>query len=146
MIERAQQRLREQETGEYNFAQMYKHSQATPPLIDCATYSVPVEIRSSPGRGRGLFTTRKVSAGELLIYEKALGYGYIRKYHSAVTTVMINMTTKEMILGAQVDLLTKLVQKRYLDSETARAFGELYSGEHETVSFSKVNGRPVVDR
>ncbi len=48
--------------------------QADALAVDCATYSGPVEVRESlPGRGRGLFTTRKVTAGELLC-EKAFEY------------------------------------------------------------------------
>ena len=32
----------------------------------------PVEVRESPGRGRGLFATRRISAGSLVLAEKAL--------------------------------------------------------------------------
>lgn len=145
MLDRVKQRLREEEIGEYDFLHMYKQARATPPFIDCASYSVPVEIRSSPGRGRGLFTTRKVSAGELLVCEKAIGYAYVDKGSSAKVTVLMNMATQRMTVGGQADLLTQLVQKLYHDPEAARAFGELYHGSHKTVAFSEVDGRPVVD-
>ena len=72
--DRINERLKEQQTGEYNFKQMCKQAESTLPFIDCATFSAPVEIRESPGRGKGLFTTRAVSAGELLLCEKAFAY------------------------------------------------------------------------
>jgi hypothetical protein len=75
-MDRAKARLHEQQTGEYGFEKMYRQANATPPIIDCATFSKPVEIRPSPGRGRGLFTTRTVAAGELLLCEKAFSYCY----------------------------------------------------------------------
>lgn len=81
MIERVQDRLREQQTGQYDFRRMYKQARATPPLIDCGTYTMAVEIKDSPGKGRGVFTTRKVLAGELLICEKAFAYIYGGKDH-----------------------------------------------------------------
>ncbi|KAF5549502.1 TPR domain-containing protein [Fusarium mexicanum] len=74
--DRLNERLNEQRTGKYKFKQMYKQAEKTPPLIDCATFSAPVEIRESPGRGKGLFTTKAVSAGELLLCEKAFSYSF----------------------------------------------------------------------
>ncbi|KAH8753102.1 hypothetical protein F5883DRAFT_691147 [Diaporthe sp. PMI_573] len=83
MIHRAQARLEEQQTGKYDFRRMYKQAKATPPLIDCATYTAPVEIRNSPGKGRGLFTTKKVLAGEMLLCEKAFGHLHHGNYEAA---------------------------------------------------------------
>lgn len=145
MIDRIGARIREQEYGEYSFSWMHKQARNTPPLIDCATYSAPVEIRASPGRGRGMFTTRKVSAGELLVCEKAIGYAYVDKDHSERMTVLMNVATKAMTVGGQAELLSQLVQKLYHDPEAARAFGEMYHGDHEKTAFSEVDGRPVVD-
>lgn len=124
---------------------MYKQIRKTPPLVDCATYSAPVEIKSSPGLGHGLFTTRQVLAGELLVCEKALGYAHVDKDSSAKVTVLINLATKRMTVGGQADLLTQIVQKLYHDPEAARSFVELYHRNDETSSYSEVEGRPVVD-
>lgn len=145
MIDSVEARLREQENGEYSFGQMYKQARNTPPLIDCATYSAPVEIRASPGRGRGLFTTRKVSAGALLVCEKALGYSYAGEDHLTRTNILMNIATERTTIGGQANVLSQLVQKLYHDPEAARAFGELYHGDYETVEFSEVDGRPVID-
>ena len=75
-ITRVQQRLNEEQKGLYQFSDMYKQAESTPPLIDCATYVGSVAVRDSPGRGKGLFTTKPVKAGELLLCEKAFVYSY----------------------------------------------------------------------
>ncbi|KAB5582423.1 TPR domain protein [Coniochaeta sp. 2T2.1] len=146
MTLRTKARLHEQQTGEYNFRQMYKQAKATPPLIDCATYS-PVEIRVSPGRGRGLFTTRKVAAGELLICEKAFGYCYASKDEpgGANITFLMNVANKRGVMGGQATLLTQLVQKMYHDSNAAQSFAKLHHGDYKAVPVDDVDGKPVVD-
>ena len=147
MITRTKARLDEQLTGEYNFHQMYKQAKVTPPLIDCATYCAPVEIRVSPGRGRGLFTTRKVAAGELLICEKAFGYCYASRDEpgGANVTILMNVATKTGNAGGQATLLTQMVQKMYHDSNAAQSLARLHHGHYKAVPVADVDGKPVVD-
>lgn len=123
--------------GHYDFRHMYKQAEATPPLIDCATYTMPVEIRNSPGKGRGIFTTRKVLAGEMLICEKAFGYVYGGKDHPRSK----NMTEA----GVNADLCTQIVQKLAHNVEDVRLFGNLYHGDYEAASVYQIDGKPVVD-
>lgn len=137
MIDRVQERLREQQTGQYDFHRMYKQARATPPLIDCGTYTVPVEIRDSPGKGRGVFTTRKVLAGELLVCEKAFGYIYGGKDHPD--------SRGKTVLDVHADLVTQMVQKMFHNIEDARLVGDLYHGDYDAVSSCEVDGKPVVD-
>ena len=40
--------------------------------LDAANFIGPIEIKWSPGKGRGLFLTRDVRAGELLLVEDAI--------------------------------------------------------------------------
>ncbi|OIW27209.1 SET domain-containing protein [Coniochaeta ligniaria NRRL 30616] len=147
MVSRVKTRLHEQQTGEYNFDQMYRQAKATPPLIDCATYSAPVEVRESPGRGRGLFTTRKVAASELLLCEKAFGYSSVADDQKYVTgpTLLIDLDSKKALIGGQASLLRQLVQKLYHDPEAAQSFTKLHAGEYGPVTVTEVDGRQVVD-
>lgn len=145
MLARVKTRLREQNTGVYDFGRMRKQARAMLPLIDVATYSAPVEICSSPQRGRGLFTTRNVVAGELLLCEKAVGYKYAGEEDKRSCTFLMNVTTKRMTMGGQADVLTQLVQKLYHDPELSRAFAEVYDGDYNAVSVADVDGKPVVD-
>lgn len=100
---------------------MYEEAQATPPLLDYAAYSVPVEVRESLGRGRGLFTTLAVTAGDLLLCEKAFAYAFSSDDEPNSRTLM-NMTTKKLTLGGQAILLTDVAQKVYHRSSFSTDF------------------------
>lgn len=126
LVQRVKARIREQQTGQYDFISMYKQAQATPPQIDCATYSAPVVVKHSPGRGRGLFTTRKVAIGELLLCEKAFAYE-----HAGI--------------AGQTRLSTQVIQRLYDNPADALLFNNLYSGEYQPVWNAKADGRPIVN-
>jgi hypothetical protein len=145
MMSRVKARIHEQQTGDYNFPQMYRQAKATPPLIDCATYSVPVQVRESPGRGRGLFTTKKVAAGELLLCEKAFGYCYAAEDAASNITFLMNIDKKTGVMGGQATLLTQLVQKTYHDPAALRASRGLHHGDYQPVDVTEADGMPVVD-
>lgn len=140
MIERAQARLQEQQTGQYDFRHMYKQAEATPPLIDCATYTMPVEIRDSLRNGRGVFVTKKVLAGEMLVCEKAFGYIYGGKDGAYGS----NMTDSQD-LHMQADLAAQISQKLFHNIEEARSFVNLHHGDFKTVPVYEVDGKLVVD-
>ncbi|KAF3067402.1 Protein unc-45 like protein B [Daldinia childiae] len=147
-IKRVKQRLREEEKGSYQFNNMYKQAEDTPPLIDCATYVGSVAVRDSPGRGKGLFTTKVVKAGELLLCEKAFAYSYAgndSNVGKSNTTVLMNWHTNIMSMGGQANLITQIVQKLYRNHDGGKVFTELYHGDYTPVAISEVDGAPVVD-
>ncbi|KAI1068277.1 hypothetical protein LB507_004252 [Fusarium sp. FIESC RH6] len=144
--DRINERLKEQQTGEYNFKEMYKQAESTPPFIDCATFSALVEIRESPGRGKGLFTTRAVSAGELLLCEKAFAYSFAGDEQSRKQTkILMNLATKRMVMGGQAHLLTLLVQRLYHNSSFSAEFGDLHHADYQKATVLETDGTPVVD-
>lgn len=68
---RAQSRTVEQKSGVYNFKELQANAKKLrPPHLDHATYIGPVEIRQIESKGRGLFVTKAVKAGELLCAKK----------------------------------------------------------------------------
>ncbi|PHH85191.1 hypothetical protein CDD83_778 [Cordyceps sp. RAO-2017] len=141
-LDRAQARLREQQTGEYDFRRMYRQSKATPPLVDCATFSSAVEVRASPGRGLGLFTKTPVSAGQLLLCEKAFAYSHCG---DDSTRVLMNLCTKRMTAGSQAHLFTQVVQKLYHNPERSRPFRQLHRGAYAADTVLECDELPVVD-
>ncbi|UZP40264.1 hypothetical protein NXS19_008080 [Fusarium pseudograminearum] len=127
-MQRVKSRLLEQRIGKYKFN------------------LIPVEIRDSPGRGRGLFTTKSVSAGDLLLVEKAFSYSYMDENRLwDQITYMINLTTKRATAGASANLWPQVVQKLYNDSESLSAFQDLFDGGYQKVTVSECDGAPVVD-
>ncbi|KAK2029870.1 hypothetical protein LX32DRAFT_692917 [Colletotrichum zoysiae] len=138
-LERTGRRIVEQVTGGFKWKHMHKQAKETPPIIDCATYSSPVEIRDSTGRGRGLFTTKPVKAGELLLCEKAFSYVYAdQNDHTASKNlkVLMNLDSKKMTMGGQATLVSTVVQKLYHNPEAASRFMDLYHGDYEVVNAS----------
>ncbi|KAI1107497.1 hypothetical protein F4804DRAFT_161755 [Jackrogersella minutella] len=142
------QRLQEEETGSYQFSSMYKQAKATPPLIDCATYIGSVAVRDSPLKGKGLFTTKRVKAGELLLCEKAFTYSYAdadAPIGCSNTTVLMNLSSKKIILGGVVNLIVQTVQKLYHNHTGAEIFTDLHHGDYAPVNRSEVDGTPIID-
>ncbi|KAI1476077.1 hypothetical protein F4774DRAFT_262798 [Daldinia eschscholtzii] len=147
-ITRVQQRLNEEQKGSYRFSDMYKQAESTPPLIDCATYVGSVAVRDSPGRGKGLFTTKPVKAGELLLCEKAFVYSYAddeSDVGKSNMTVLMNFHTNSVCMGGQANLITETVQKLYHNPSEAKVFTELHHGDYKPVTASEADGVPVVD-
>ncbi|KAK1987186.1 hypothetical protein LZ30DRAFT_199836 [Colletotrichum cereale] len=146
-LERTGRRIVEQATGDFKWKNMHKQAKLTPPTIDCATYSSPVEVRGSPGRGRGLFTTEAVKAGELLICEKAFSYVYVDQ-NDPVTSknlkILMNLDSKKMTMGGQATLISTVVQKLHHNPEAASRFMELHHGDYKVADASQ-EGPLVVD-
>jgi len=87
-------------------------------------------VKESPGRGRGLFTTKAVKAGELLSCEKAFAYCYADnpEEHSL-----------------EDDLITAIVQKLRRNPSLLLEFVTLAHGSYESVAVLESDSRPVID-
>jgi hypothetical protein len=76
-LQRGIDRLIEQERCRHQFSKLYDEvTMLRPPVLDHATYIGPVAVKSAGHRGRGLFTTKEVKAGDLLC-EKELGLAFV---------------------------------------------------------------------
>ncbi|KAK6403149.1 hypothetical protein LTR95_018991, partial [Oleoguttula sp. CCFEE 5521] len=70
-LRRADQRLREQETGVYDFNRIRYLLSAARPRVDAADHYRHTVVKDTPTAGRGLFATKDFAAGELILCEKA---------------------------------------------------------------------------
>ncbi|OAR02140.1 hypothetical protein LLEC1_07556 [Akanthomyces lecanii] len=142
-------RLRECNDGIYNWEDMQHQAKKGDRLIDCGTFSKNVEIRQSPGKGRGLFTTKSVVAGDLLICEKAFSYSFLdtdngTKEHQNI--LLLSAQPMQALLGGQVQNLTRIIQKLYHEPETAASFLEMNHGNYVPLEHGLlVDSKPVVD-
>ncbi|OAA50848.1 TPR domain protein [Beauveria brongniartii RCEF 3172] len=143
-MNRVKARLREKNDGAYSFASMYKQARQSPALIDCATFSEPVEIRESPGRGRGLFTVNAVKAGDLLLCEKAFVYKQC-DVNSRRQSVLMDLGQKRGFAGGQAEILTQAVQNLYHNPEYSRPFLQLHRGDYKAVRRQRADGNPIAD-
>lgn len=142
-------RLEEQKTGTYNFESILQEvSIIRPPHLDHATFVGPVVIKESAGRGRGLFTTEAVKAGQLVLCEKAFAHCYANKAEpesSSEITLLADIDTKRMFIGTQGDLNTIIVQKLWHNPSLRDQFTSLYRGSYQTVKISDVDNTPIID-
>lgn len=149
---RAQSRIVEQKSGVYNFKELQANAkQLRPPHLDHATYIGPVEIRQTESKGRGLFVTKAVKAGELLLCEKAFSHAHADEGASdgnaniQKMNLLIDPETGCGLMGARADLIMLTVQKLYRNPSLAQAFTTLCHGTYEGVSTATVDGKPIVD-
>ncbi|KAK2765676.1 hypothetical protein FQN54_008532 [Arachnomyces sp. PD_36] len=144
---RAMARLTEQESGKYQFKRLQLEARKIrPPKLDHATYIGPVAVRPTESRGRGLFTTEAVKAGDLLFCEKAFAYAfYDSDDANKALPLLINAQTEAMTMGSQAELIEKIVQEIYKNPSRMSMFTGLYHGSYEPVSVTEVDDKPVVD-
>ncbi|CVK95526.1 related to TPR domain protein [Fusarium mangiferae] len=138
-------RLEEQNHGEYDFDDMLVEAQETPPLIDRATFSSLVEIRIAPGRGKGLFLTKDVSAGDLILCEKAFSYCFMDEKSHKTYPILGNLPRKEVTTGGSVRLWAQVIQKLYHNPEHLDTIQELFHGDQKKLQITECDGSPVVD-
>ncbi|KAH1539391.1 hypothetical protein KXX61_007222 [Aspergillus fumigatus] len=144
---RAIARLAEQKTGKYPFKRLQlEATKRRPPLLDHATYVGPVAVRPTESRGRGLFTTEAVKAGDLLFCEKAFAHAF----HDADDPrrsigLLINPQTNQITMGTQTELIRLIVQKLYKNPFTIPAFIDLYHDSYQPVAVPEVDDTPIVD-
>ncbi|KAK6810721.1 hypothetical protein RU639_013579 [Aspergillus parasiticus] len=133
LYSRASNRIDEQEHGRYHFKGIYAQAAKVPYSVDCAPYIGPVAVRQSGSRGRGLFTTKAVAAGGLLLCEKAFAH------------VLGDSESDSMTMSARSDLRGIIAQKLYQNPAAAPAFTDLYHGSYKPLNTCHVDGKPVVD-
>ncbi|KAF5587263.1 unc-45 like b [Fusarium pseudoanthophilum] len=138
-------RLKEQDDGEYAFEDMLVEAQERPPLIDCATFSSLVEIRDAPGRGKGLFLTKDVSSGDLILCEKAFSYCFMDKTSHKTYPVLANVPRDEAKGGGAVLLWAQVTEKLYHNPEYIDNVQELFHGDHKKLRITECDECPVVD-
>ncbi|KPM41951.1 hypothetical protein AK830_g4617 [Neonectria ditissima] len=147
-LTRAVNRRMEQDRGRFQFRQLYKEAaELRPPHLDHSTYVGPVSVRPSGSRGRGLFTTKAVKAGDLLLCEKAFAHAFVDTQNAQDNhglTVLINTGTDRITMGAQAELINMVVQKLYRNPSLSSIVTDLHHGAYKPVT-SEVNGLPLVD-
>ncbi|KAK1753277.1 hypothetical protein QBC47DRAFT_304481 [Echria macrotheca] len=154
LLNRAVARVAEQLHGRYDFKKMLDEAaKLRPPHLDHATYiGGPVVIKDSviSPAGRGMFTTRAVSAGELLLCEKAFAHVFVDESGTGAQalpmTMVIDAVNNRASMGAENELLNQAVQKLWRNPSLASAITNLHHGSYQPVdATSSVDGNPIID-
>lgn len=139
---RVEQRLLEQKSGQYDFSNMCYASMSKPLYLDHSSYVKSVKVQKSQGRGLGLFTTKNVVAGELLLCEKAFSYCYEERNAeksegSSEISILGNMLTNRITTGTQVLLLKETIQKLKRNPSFIPSVTALHHGSYVPIEESK---------
>lgn len=152
-IERCDLRLREQ-AGEFDFASMLDEAvtKQPSPRLDRATYIGPVEVRKCAieSHGRGLFTTKAVKAGELLLCEKAFAAAFSPNDSMAVAEVNF---PKDLLKAEwpiwkkklRAELAVTTFFKLSRNPSVVSAFTDLYPGPDANEEIDENTNLPEVD-
>lgn len=140
-------RITEKEKGIYDYRAMQKSAiTSRAPCLDHATYVGPISVRSTSAHGRGVFTTKSVKAGDLLLCEKAFGYAFADPESSrGAGTTLINPQADNIFIGMHNELIADIVQKLHRNPSIAPVIDEMYHGPYDPVKKLHEDDGPVVD-
>lgn len=130
---RTEQRLKEQNEGEYDFAEIIEEVTKNGFVADRASFTSKTEVRESAEYGRGLFATQAISMGDLILCEKAF------------------VVAHEIISGTKNSspaLWRGCIEKVTDNPSLGRGLFNLYAGEplpSTPTSIPIIDGKPVVD-
>ncbi|RMZ69230.1 TPR domain [Pyrenophora seminiperda CCB06] len=123
----------ESRSGTFDFKLLQLEAKKrTPPQLDHATYMGPIEVRETELSGRGLFATKPMKVGDLILCEKAYASAYYKK-------------TEGFFEDPRRSLKVSVTQKLYTNPSTASDFFSLYHGDAKAMDVLFVDGKPVID-
>lgn len=145
-LAKLQKRIDEHSTGSYDFASLRKNLSKTRPRVDAATYDGPTERKeSAKNHGSGLFATRDIKAGDLILCEKALAlvWAHEKDGWTALTSDVRDGQTRVQPVGLTKNLVAKLRANLSLVPKATSLFGDHAGLGSQAVI--REDGEPVVD-
>lgn len=125
-IRKAGLRLQEQDSGSYDFKKLKASLMVSSrPRVDAASFTCNVKIGQSPGRGRGLFATKDVGAGDIILCEQA--FSVVWTHEKEVLTAMTYDFRDERIRVFPAGLCKAVVQKLLDNPSQIGKIVDLYS-------------------
>ena len=139
-IRRVEKRIQEQDHGRFGFLAMQKAAaEESPPCLDVATYVGPTEICETENRGRGLFTTKDVAAGDLLLCEKAFSYSFLGNAST------MSVTDGSTLKGTKLALVEPMKHKLFRNPSLIPSITALHHGIYKPAKQEIVDGTPIID-
>ncbi|KAG8944882.1 hypothetical protein FRC04_001415 [Tulasnella sp. 424] len=128
--EKCRKRRQENETGSYNWLEMYTASLSKTRRLDVADYKGEIEVVSLPtrGGGRGVIATKDVVAGQLLLVSKAFVSAFPDDCDPPEILLIQNLITMTGQYGCGASLGTKVAERIAGDPGCAQLVYDLYAG------------------
>jgi tetratricopeptide (TPR) repeat protein len=143
-LKRIAVRTREQESGSHDFTKMRVNLSKARSRVDAATFIGKTEVKDSANKGRGLFATRDIAAGDLIMCEKAfcVVWGHEREAMTAMTYDLRDDRIRVSPIGLSKAIVQKLISNPSQIRNVMDLYGD-YKGEHTDVSTT--DDGPVID-
>ncbi|KDQ14983.1 hypothetical protein BOTBODRAFT_174183 [Botryobasidium botryosum FD-172 SS1] len=110
--ERCRRRIHERETGEYDWGRMFRDAQIPGNAIDAEEFIGPIKVgESARGGGRGIFVSKDIKAGDLLLVSKPVVVSFPQELRGLDYELGANLITLETDSVCRQSLITKLVTK-----------------------------------
>ncbi|TDZ74843.1 putative protein lysine methyltransferase SET6 [Colletotrichum trifolii] len=143
-LRRLEARFREQKNGDYDLAKLRANLSQNSPRADAASFTAKTEVKDSANKGRGLFATRDIAAGEIVMVEKA--FCVVWGHESDVLTAMTYDVRDDRIRVAPVGLTKAISQKLLRNPSQLDRVMDLYGDyQGETKPTNNTQDDPVVD-
>lgn len=144
-LRRTNQRILEQQTGNYDFAAMARSATASHQKLDHATFSGNTRIAPAGKRGRGLFATNDIKHGEVVMVEKAFCAVFMDQFDKECS-FLVNINTDHMYYGAQAQRLYDMIDKIRCNPTQASEFLDLFDGGNfKSKKVNHVDGAVILD-
>ena len=106
---RVAERLKEARSGSYDFRAISDSLGDKGSHLDYADFLSNTEVRLAGRRGRGLFATKTLKAGDLIFCEKAFAICFRPESMDDILTI-INLNTQRVSVGPQAMLFSDIIQ------------------------------------
>jgi tetratricopeptide (TPR) repeat protein len=137
-------RLREQMTGVYNWTKIKAGLSPARPRVQAASFTSNTKVGASPGRGNGLFVTRDIPTGDIVMCDKA--FCVVWGHEGETLTAMTYDLRDDRIRVSAVGLIASTVQKLLGNPTCIERVMELYGDyQGDGKNVSRTEDGPVVD-
>jgi hypothetical protein len=141
-------RISEQQDGIYDFKSMGESFSEKFVNLDHASFVRNTMVASTERKGRGLFATRRIPRGSIVLCEKAFAFSNTSSGKETSHGVLYNFNTNTRTQSAaQGALFMQLINKLYNNPMLNSKFFELDSGEYirSGKEGELVDGVPLID-
>lgn len=143
-LKRINLRFKEQQTGAYNWQKLRAGLSQARPQVDAASFVSNVKVENSEGRGRGMFVTRDIPAGEVVMCDKA--FSVVWGHDKMALTAMTYDVRDDRIRVQPVGLSKATVQKLLGNSSQIQRVMDLFGDyEGDGKNIFRTDDGPIVD-
>src|SRR5258708_3767145 len=144
-LKRITKRIAEQEKGEFDLAAVSMSANKNHVRLDHASFVENTKVASAGNRGRGLFATKDLKRGDLVMVEKAF---CVAHEHDAggTSSLLINTNTNRIQFGTHAQRFLMLLDKVAHNPKQAGLYLDLFDGgRFATKEVKIVDGKVVID-